>query len=290
MKKVFIAGATGYLGRYLVNEYRRRGWSVRALVRNETVAKESGLVADEYVEAQATQANTLKGQLDGCDLVISSLGITRQQDGLSYRDVDYQANINILQESLKAGVPQFAYIHVLNANKMPEVPLVEAKQAFVDELRRSAIESSVIAPSGYFSDMADFLAMAQSGRAWLFGEGQLRLNPIDGEDLAIATADAIQSHKAWLDVGGPEVFTHNELAELAFKTLGKKAKITCLPDFIRRFILRILPYLGRRIATHPARFFLTALGMNMVGEPRGQHRLSEHFAQQLAQQKQANNP
>ena len=30
---VLIAGATGYLGRFLVSEYARRGWQVRALVR-----------------------------------------------------------------------------------------------------------------------------------------------------------------------------------------------------------------------------------------------------------------
>jgi len=32
--------------------------------------------------------------------------------------------------------------------------------------------------------MADFLEMAKDGRVYLFGDGNLKLNPIHGEDLA----------------------------------------------------------------------------------------------------------
>jgi uncharacterized protein YbjT (DUF2867 family) len=56
-------------------------------------------------------------------------------------------------------------------------PLVAAKQAFADRLDAAPITSTIVAPSGFFSDMADFLNMAKSGRVWLFGTGRLRLNP-----------------------------------------------------------------------------------------------------------------
>lgn len=283
MKTVFIAGSTGYLGNYLVTEYRRRGWQVRALVRNAKQARSMGLAADELIEAEATQSDTLIGHLDGVQLVVSSLGITRQKDGLSYREVDYQANLNILQEALKARVPHFAYVHVLNASQMTDVPLVAAKQAFVDKLQQASISSTVIAPSGYFSDMSDFLAMAKAGRAWLFGSGQLRLNPIHGEDLATAIADATAENKTWLDIGGPDIFSHRELAELAFSSLGKTAKITCIPDVFRRMALRFLPRFSPPTVSGPAQFFLSAMGLDMVGEQHGSQHLSEHFGAQSRQ-------
>ncbi len=34
MKKVLVAGATGYLGRYIVNELKKQGYVVHALARN----------------------------------------------------------------------------------------------------------------------------------------------------------------------------------------------------------------------------------------------------------------
>ena len=72
----------------------------------------------------------VRRQLEGADLVVSALGITRQRDGLSYRDVDYQANANLLGEALRAGVPRFGYVRVLHAEQMLHVPLVRAKHDF----------------------------------------------------------------------------------------------------------------------------------------------------------------
>ena len=275
MKRVFIAGATGYLGRYLCAEFQRRGWYVIALVRKTTQA--APIAADQLIEAQATQPATLKGIMAGVDLVVSCLGITRQVDGLGYWDVDYQANLNLLHEAEQTGVARFAFVHVLNAARMKRVPMVAAKSAFVAELQRARIAWTVIAPTGYFSDMGDFLKMAQSGRVWLFGDGSKRINPIHGADLAAATADAVEAGVGWLDVGGPDIFTQKELAELAFASLQSTPRITFLPDIMRRLAQRLLPYVTPRRIHGPAQFFLSALALDMVGECRGIHHLKDHF-------------
>ncbi|MEO1109715.1 SDR family oxidoreductase [Ruegeria sp. THAF33] len=284
MKTVFIAGATGYLGRHIAKLYLSSGWHVRALVRNSEQARVSGLDASEYFVGEATRPETLRGAMDGVDLVISSLGITRQRDGLTYEEVDYQANVNLLEEALAAKVGHFAYIHVLNADKMPDVPLVAAKQAFADRLDAAPITSTIVAPSGFFSDMADFLNMAKSGRVWLFGTGHLRLNPIDGSDLARVVMSAIEEGRTFVPVGGPDIFTQTELAEAAFAALGQPAKITYLPDLTRRLALKILPWVTPAHVHGPALFFLSAMGHEMVGEPTGIEHIADHFNALVAEE------
>lgn len=281
MKTVFIAGATGYLGRFLCAEYQRRGWYVIALVRDR--ARAAALSADSLMEAEATRPETLCGALDSVDLVVSALGITRQVNGLDYRDVDYQANLNLLRAAETAGVGRLAYVHVLNASAMRDVPLVAAKADFVDALRASALPSTVIAPSGYFSDMGDFLSMARSGRIWLFAPGTRRINPIHGADLAAAIADATEAGTYWQDVGGPESFTHLELANLAATAVGRPARLILLPAWLRKLALALLPRLTPRRIHGPAQFFLTAMGMDMVGRPFGCRRLGDYFEQLVAQ-------
>ena len=234
--------------------------------------------ATKIVQAQVTDPETLRGIMDGVDLVVSSVGITRQRDGLTYRDVDYQANVNLLQEALKAKVPHFAYIHVLHGEELSHLTPIAAKQDFVNELRKADIKSTVISPSGFFSDMKDFLDMAKGGRVWLFGDGQNRINPIHGEDLARATADAIDEGRTSLDVGGPDVLTHTEIAELAFAALDKPPKITRIWDGFRTFLISILPWVTPAHINGPAQFFLTAMGMDMVGECHGEHHLKDFFA------------
>ena len=56
------------------------------------------------LEAQVTQPETLKGICENIDVVISTVGITRQKDDLSYMDVDFQSNVNLIEEAEKGGV------------------------------------------------------------------------------------------------------------------------------------------------------------------------------------------
>ena len=273
--RVLVAGATGYLGRFLCAEYSRRGHHVTALVRDPSRAVG---VADLLVRAEVTQPETLVGVMDGVDLVVSALGITRQADGLGYWEVDYEANLNLLREAEKAGVGRFCYVHVLNAEAMRGVPLVDAKAAFVTHLQASVVPETVIAPTGYFSDMEDILSMARAGRVWLFGDGSHRLNPIHGADLAEAIADATDEGQSWLDVGGPAVMTQSQIAKAAYAALGTEPRISFLPDILRRISLGVLPILPRRWGG-PAQFFLTALGMDMAAPCYGTHHLQDHFAE-----------
>lgn len=282
-RTVLIAGATGYAGRHLVAEYLAQGWTVRALVRDAARARSLGLGAADLIEAEATRPHSLLGVMGGVDLVISALGLTRQRDGLLPGDVDYQANVNLLNEALRAGVGRFAYIHVLNAHEMAHVPLVAAKMAFVRHLQASQMPSTVIAPTGYFSDMEDMLRMADMGRVWLFGDGCARLNPIHGADLARISSQAISVGRRWQDAGGPEVFSQNRLAQTAFAALRRPARVTHLPDVLRQLAQTLLPRLTPERLHGPILFFLEAMGHDMVGPRLGTHRLSDHFAALAAQ-------
>jgi uncharacterized protein YbjT (DUF2867 family) len=275
MKRVFVAGATGYLGRFLCAEYKRRGWHVTALVRKKSAARD--LWADALIQAEATWPETMTGVMSDIDLVVSALGITRQADGVGYWDVDYQANVNLLDEAVRSGVAHFAFVHVVNADRMENVPLVSAKSAFVRKLQHAPIQSTVIAPTGYFSDMEDFLTMAKAGRIWLFGKGLHRMNPIHGADLATVIYDAVARGDVWVDAGGPDTFTHNDLARLCFDILNTPARITHLPDILRRMAVWGLPRFMPRRISGPAQFFLTAISMNMTAPSQGTHHLAEYL-------------
>ncbi len=177
MKKILVAGATGYLGRNVVKALKNRGYWVRALGRSADKLEPIKEFADELFIGEVTDPASLDGLCDGIDVVFSSVGITRQKDGLTYRDVDYQGNRNLLAVAEGSGVSKFVYVHLLNAEKLEHIALVQAKQAFVDELKRSSLDHKVICPTGFFSDMEEFLSMARSGRVYLFGDGSNRINP-----------------------------------------------------------------------------------------------------------------
>ena len=82
--------------------------------------------------------------------------------------------------------------------------------------------------------------MAKSGRVYLFGDGNFKINPIDGEDLAEVCVDKMENGIKEETVGGVDIFTQNELAELALKAWGKPIRISHLPDWTRKFTIWLL--------------------------------------------------
>ncbi|TNB48285.1 SDR family oxidoreductase [Martelella lutilitoris] len=287
-KTVLVAGATGYLGRHLVAAFHKSGYRVIALVRDGNRAARLLPEADQLIEAEATEAESLSGIMNNVDIVISALGITRQKDGLTYHDVDYGANCNLLAEAERAGVSRFAYVHVFKGDQFAdESALARAKQDFVDRLEESALPSTVIAPTGYFSDMGDVFNMAARGRVFLFGDGQVRVNPIAGADLAAASVDAIENGTAHVDIGGPDVFTFDDIGRLAFAALGKPPRFLHLPQFIADGLLFILKRITGPATWGPFEFFLVVSRRDMAAPCYGTQTLQAHF-EELAQDRTNN--
>jgi len=277
MKKVLVAGATGYLGQFVVRALKAKGYWVRALGRSASKLALVEDCADELFIGEVTDPGSLSGVCDNIEIVFSSVGITRQRDGLTYNDVDYQGNRNLLATAEESAVSKFVYVHVLNAEQLQHVAMIQAKQAFVDELKQSALDTTVICPTGFFSDMEEFLKMACAARVYLFGDGSNRINPIHGADLAEVCADALESREQQLDVGGPEVFTYREIAELAFEVLEKPSKVSCLPKKLISAAVGALRWVAPVRAYGPVQFLATVMTMDVVGETYGQRRLVDHF-------------
>ncbi|MBT6440270.1 MAG: SDR family oxidoreductase [Flavobacteriales bacterium] len=277
MKKVLVIGATGYLGTHVVNELKRQGYWVRALVRDERKAKLFNEPVDDLFVGEATKPDTLDGICLDIDIIFSSLGITRQKDGLTYLDVDYQANKNILDLALKHNVNKFIYTSVLNAHKLSNLKIIHAKEKFVKSLTSSSIDCTIIRPSGFFSDMKEYLDMAVKGKAYIFGSGQNKINPINGYDLAEVCVEAIKHNDKELCIGGPEIFTHEQIVQLAFEIVDKPVYIIKVPTWLKNIIL-VLMRIFTSVKTYgPTEFLLSVLTMDMIGEQYGKHTLKEHL-------------
>jgi uncharacterized protein YbjT (DUF2867 family) len=278
MNRVLLAGATGYLGGYIAKELMRRSHHVRALVRSPEKLKRNNIEVTEIRQAEITKPDSIEGCCKDIDVVISTVGITRQKDGLTYMDVDYQANMNLLQEAKQSGVNKFIYISVLNGENLRHLKICEAKELFVEQLKKSGMDYCIIRPNGFFSDMTEFYTMAKKGRVYLFGDGELKTNPIHGEDLATVCVDAIDKPDQEMEVGGPETLTHNEIAAAAFDALEIKPKITHIPNWVSVAILKMVRLFSGSKVYGPIEFFMTVMAMNMLAPEYGKHTLREYFA------------
>ncbi|WP_044203264.1 SDR family oxidoreductase [Flammeovirga sp. OC4] len=277
---VLVAGATGYLGQYLVKELQKRGFNVRVLIRKESQKEMFNGVEDFFI-GEVTKPETLKGITENIDWVFSSIGITRQRDGMTYMDVDFQGNMNLLEEAKQSKVKSFLYVSAIGGEQLRHLKIFEAKEKFVDALKVSGLDYTIMRPNGFFSDMTDFLDMAKNGTVYLFGNGEYKLNPIHGEDLAKVCVDKISSSESEVVVGGPDVFTQNELSTLALEAWNKRVKIVHIPDWIRKIIISSLRVFTSSKFYGPLEFFLTLMAFDNIADQYGRHHLEEFFNQKV---------
>jgi len=277
MNRVLVAGATGYLGKHIVKNLVDRAFNTTAIIR--TASKFIELDSPvKVLRAEVTEAQTLKNSCDGIDIVISTIGITRQADGLSYMDVDYQANLNLLNEAKRSHVKKFIYVSALHGDRLKSLNIFEAKERFVDELKASGIDYCVIRPTGFFVDMAEFYHMAVKGRIYLLGDGSYKSNPIHGEDLAKVCVDQINGSANEVEVGGPDILTQTEIAQIAFEAINKPVKITYIPDWVRRVGLKAAKLVLSANKFGPVEFFLSVLVMDMTAPRYGKKTLKAEFS------------
>jgi len=275
--RILVAGSTGYLGSHILKQLLAEQADFIALARNKAKLLSMGLSESQMIQAQVTNPTELRGICDGVDVVISCIGITRQQDGLGYMDVDYQANLNLLEEAKRAGVSKFIYVSAFNAQQYPQVRLLRAKERFASTLLTcETITPCVIRPNGFFSDITEMFNMAQAGRAFVFGDGNIRLNPIHGEDLAKFCLESIARTNTELAVGGPDVLSVNDINQLAFAALGKQERVIHLPHSLRRLSIAVVKRLPEKWGG-PAEFFMTMLGSDAIAPTYGSHRLERYF-------------
>lgn len=286
--KVLVVGASGYIGSHIVAHLRQAGYAVRALVRNpEQLADERAQGVELFV-GQVTRPETLTGLCDGVSVVISTLGVRSLARRPSPWEVDYQGNLNVLTLAQQAGVSHFLFLAVLHGAELrASVPVLEPRERFVDALRQAGMAWTVLRPTGLFNDMQAIFQQAQRGRVFLLGSGGARINPIHPDDLAAEAARCIKDAGARnksLDIGGPDILTYTEIANLAFAALAKKPHITHLAPWLVSAVSRALRPFNPTGAGF-LRFFRVVMTNDMVGATTGQIHLRDFFARLASESK-----
>lgn len=292
--RVLIAGATGYLGKFVAQEFKRRGYWVRVLTRSVERLEEPGPFTapainrddvDDVFLGEVTRPDTLEGLMDGIDIVYSSVGISRQRDGLTFEQVDYQGNRNLIDLCERADVKKFVYVSMQGAENILNLAITDTHERVVKDLQASTMDYSmkyaIVRPCGFFSDMGMTLDMAKKGRVYLVGDGNNKMSPIHGADIAIVCADAAEGDVLEVEAGGPDIMTQRESAELAFAVLGKPVKITVIPIWLARLLVKFVYLLSKQFGDL-ADFIVTAGEIDGVGPPLGKRNLRTYFEGLLA--------
>ena len=222
--KVVLAGAYGNLGADIFRKLIRSGHEVTAL---DMAQRDIGITSGfEFIKIDVTDPKTLEHTCDGADIVITTVGLTKGSATVTNYDIDYQGNLNLLNEAKRSGVKNFVYISVVKADTAPDVPMVNSKYMFEQELKKSGLTYVIHRPTGYFYDIIKvFRPMIEKGKVTLLGKHPVYANIVSTEDFAGFIVDHMTDENVTYSVGGKEKYSYEEIARMCFEAAGKEPVI-----------------------------------------------------------------
>ena len=274
--KIVLAGAYGNLGGDIFRALLAAGHEV---VAADMIERDLGLEGNfTFKKLDVTNPEALKGLCDGADALITTVGLTKTSAAVTNYEIDYQGNVNLLNEAKSAGVKKFVYISVLKADKAPKVPMLHAKYLMEEELKKSGIPYIIYRPTGYFYDIVKvFKPMVEKGEVTLLGKKPVSCNVIDTPDFAQYIVDHLGDENITVSIGGKETYTYEELANMCFAAAGKEPVIKRAPAMLFD-VLAFVNKLKKNGKEAILRFSKWTLTEPMVGDVHyGEHSFAEYI-------------
>lgn len=168
IKPIAVTGATGFVGRSVVRELRRRGWPVRALVRDADKAQRVlGDGGAELVVGDVLDRRTPGRLLAGAGAVVHLIGIIREAPGgQTFRRMHVHATEAITEAARATGVTRIVHMSALGADLDARTEYWRTKAAAERIVQRSGLRWTILRPSLIHGPGGEFM---QQVKGWVTG-------------------------------------------------------------------------------------------------------------------------
>jgi uncharacterized protein YbjT (DUF2867 family) len=251
---VCLAGGTGFVGQHLANRLTLYGCKVRILTRRRE--RHRALIVNPgvtLVEADVHNADTLRQQFSGVDVVINLVGILNEtgRQGAGFREAHVELPEKIVAAATASGVSRLLHMSALNADAGEQHSRYLRTRGEGEDLVHAAADKGLLVTSfrpsvifgpgdSFFNRFAALLKM--SGPVFPLACPNSRFAPVCVADVVEAMCrslgDATGGER--LDLCGPEAFTLAELVRYTRDQLQLSCHIVELNDALSRLQARLL--------------------------------------------------
>jgi uncharacterized protein YbjT (DUF2867 family) len=278
-----VTGATGGLGRRVVRLLREQQQPVRAFVRLTSRYSELEERGAEIFIGDLRQERDIQKACQGVQYIISTHG-SNATDG-SPQELDYKANIDLIDQAKAFGIHHFVFNSVLGADRgYEDAPVFKAKWAVEKYLQRSGLNYTILRPSGFASNLIPLAErFRQTGVYVLIGDPKDRTSIVSTDDLAriaIASCKIEGARNQIFSVGGPEILEREDIPKTFGRIFNKEPFLLNPPvlaiDGVRTVLGLVNPSAKQSLGT-----FRTLLANEFFCTPDEVQRLESTFGFQL---------
>ena len=253
MKKVLLAGASGYVGNYVATELTRNGYAPICPGRRDHPTLREKLNLEEMAVPiwDLQDPISIRNVFERNPEIIAVISCVASRTGgvKDSWDVDYKANSNLLEVAKSIPDLRFILLSAICVQK-PKLNFQFAKLAFEKELQESNFDFTIVRPTTFFKSLSGQVRRVQKGKRFIvFDSGKkTSTKPISCEDLASFLVQCITSSNSRnkiLPIGGPgPALTQKEIGGMIFEALGTQPKFIYLPSILFKVFSTLLQPIG----------------------------------------------
>lgn len=251
MKRIFVTGGTGFVGKAVIHALQAHGFTVRCLVRPGSEADLRGFEGIERVPGDVLIPKGLEASMEGCDALIHLVGIIRERPGrgVTFERLHSGATANMVKAAEAAEVSRFIHMSTLGTQPDARSRYHRTKWEAEESVRASRLRWTIFRPSIIYGVGDGFVSMLARLIKWLpaapvIGDGKYRLQPVPVGQVAEGFARALahpESTNHIYEAGGPRSYPFTEILDLIGAALGKsKVRKVHQPIGLIRLLVRLL--------------------------------------------------
>ncbi len=232
---ILVTGAGGFAGSRIIARLAEQGARPRALVRSSAQAARLPRQGIEVVTGDTTRPDTLRAAVAGVETIIHCAFITAERKegpGVNYYATNVTGTRNLVAAAREAGVKRIVELGGLGTQPAPPHTYMETRYQADAAIKSSGLAWSILGPSvqfgqgsAFFKGLADLIRSVPLVTP-VIGSGNLRFQPIWVEDVVTCILKMAQEPDKYdgkvIEVGGPEIYTYNEILEMLMQALGKR--------------------------------------------------------------------
>lgn len=255
---ILVTGATGFVGRRVVEELSSRGFTVRALVRNGSKVPASVGHNARIVKGDILDVETLRNACEGVDCVVHLAAIIRERGNLTFNQVNYSGTSNILRAASDTNVRRIVHASTIGVSYDPGIPYLYSRWMAEQAVQQSSLAHTILRFSvgfgegdGFFNVLAAQVKI--SPLVFVVGKGETKFQPIAVEDIARCLVTAVEKGKGeegWtgkvIEAGGPEHYTYDDVLDCIADILGVKIRKVHVPTHLMQPAIRIIQNISPR--------------------------------------------
>jgi len=239
-KSVLVTISDGLLETHILQELKSCNFQIKVLARNRKRAQKITTNHSEIIEAVVTLPDTMKGKLEGINTVILTSGMSLNEKNVFNNIVDYQGNINLLQEAKSAGVEKFIFLTSIFSNLDVNPKTLKAYNEFITLLRKSGIAYTIIHVNKTVSCLSNNLDIARKPRITFSNKKTWQEDKIHPKNLAISCINAIQTNFSEISIGKRKSTTRKKVLKISYKVPSKSLHSIVLSKYLNEFIRNVM--------------------------------------------------